>query len=76
MEKKWRVGDLLPVQGAAMSQIGFVLYDEAGSPASRLGAAAMMKLVGSAVRNGGVDWGGDGARSSLVRPVKSRRGRK
>ena len=40
MEKKWRVGDLQSVQGAhprAMSQIGFVLYDEMGSPASRLG---------------------------------------
>ena len=30
----------------------------------------MMKLVGSAVHNGGVDWGGDGTRSSLIRPVK------
>jgi len=40
MEKKWRVGDPQSVQGAhlrAMSQIGFVLYDETGSPASRLG---------------------------------------
>ena len=40
MVKKWRVGDLQSVQGAhlrAMSQIGFVLYDEMGSPASRLG---------------------------------------
>jgi hypothetical protein len=33
MEKKWRVGDLQPLQGAdprATSQIGFVLYDETG----------------------------------------------
>ena len=35
MEKKWRVGDLQSVQEAhlrAMSQIGFVLYDETGQP--------------------------------------------
>jgi hypothetical protein len=40
MEKKWRVGDLQPVQGAgprAMSQIGFVLYDETGQPCVTFG---------------------------------------
>lgn len=30
MQKKWRVGDLQPMRGAVMSQIGFVLYDEKG----------------------------------------------
>jgi hypothetical protein len=30
MEQKWKVGDLQSVRGAAMSQIGFVLYDEMG----------------------------------------------
>jgi hypothetical protein len=39
MEKKWRVGDLQPVQGAAMSQIGFVLYDETGQPCVTFGYA-------------------------------------
>ena len=40
MEKKWRVGDLQSVQGAhlrAMSQIGFVLYDETGQPCVTFG---------------------------------------
>jgi hypothetical protein len=40
MENKWRVGDLQPVQGAdqrVMSQIGFVLYDEAGQPCVTFG---------------------------------------
>lgn len=37
MEKKWRVGDLEPVRGAAMSQIGFVLYDEMGQPCVTFG---------------------------------------
>jgi hypothetical protein len=40
MENKWRVGDLQPVQGAdprAMSQIGFVLYDETGQPCVTFG---------------------------------------
>jgi hypothetical protein len=32
MEKKWRVGDLQPIQAAAMAQIGFVLYDETEQP--------------------------------------------
>jgi hypothetical protein len=37
MEKKWRVGDLQPVLGAAKSQVGFVLYDEAGHPCVTFG---------------------------------------
>ena len=40
MEKKWRVGELQSVQGAdlqAMSQIGFVLYDETGQPCVMFG---------------------------------------
>ena len=40
MENKWRVGDLQPVQGTdprAMSQIGFVLYDETGQPCVTFG---------------------------------------
>jgi hypothetical protein len=40
MEKKWRVGDLQPVQGTdlrAMSQIRFVLYDETGQPCVTFG---------------------------------------
>jgi hypothetical protein len=39
MEKKWRVGDLQPVQGTdpRASQIGFVLYDEMGQPCVTFG---------------------------------------
>jgi hypothetical protein len=37
MEKKWRVADLQPVRGAAMSQIGFVLYDGTGEPCVMFG---------------------------------------
>jgi hypothetical protein len=37
MEKKWRVGDLQPVRGVAMSQIGFVLYDQTGQPCVMFG---------------------------------------
>jgi hypothetical protein len=37
MEKRWRVGDLQPVQSGAMSQIGFVLYDETGQPCVTFG---------------------------------------
>jgi hypothetical protein len=40
MENKWRVGDLQAVRGAdqrAMSQIGFVLYDEMGQPCVTFG---------------------------------------
>jgi hypothetical protein len=40
MEKKWRVGDLQSVQEAhlrAMSQTGFVLYDETGQPCVKFG---------------------------------------
>jgi hypothetical protein len=37
MEKKWKVGDLQSVRGAAMSQIGFVLYDETGQPCVTFG---------------------------------------
>jgi hypothetical protein len=37
MGKKWRVGDLQPVLGGAMSQIGFVLYDETGQPCVTFG---------------------------------------
>jgi hypothetical protein len=46
MEKKWRVGDLQPVQGTdlrAMSQTGFVLYDETGQPCVTFGYGTMMK---------------------------------
>jgi hypothetical protein len=37
MQKKWRVGDLQPMRGAVMSQIGFVLYDEKGEPCALFG---------------------------------------
>jgi hypothetical protein len=37
MQKKWRVGDLQPMRGAVMSQIGFVLYDETGEPCVMFG---------------------------------------
>jgi hypothetical protein len=47
MEKKWRVGDLEPVQGAAMSQIGFVLYDETGQPCVTFGYGTHDEASGS-----------------------------